>query len=137
MNADSLKTMLILAGLLHLAITSAGVVMTVVLDWRHSLAGLAALTRHIIWTHGAFVLMTIVAFGVVSIACARSLTSGEPLARAVCAFIASFWGVRLLIGFFLFDAKPFTTTVPLKLGYHGLNVVFLYFVVCYTAAAVG
>jgi len=136
MNAKALETLLVLAGLLHLAITSAGLVMTLVLDWRRNLTPLCALTRHIIWTHGAFVLLTIVAFGVVSLTFPASLVSGEPLARAVCGFIAAFWAFRLFIGFFLFDATPHLTKTSLKLGYHGLTVVFTFFVLCYGAAAV-
>ena len=136
MTTRTLTTLLIAAGLLHLAVTSAGLVMTLVLDWRRNLACLSALTRHIVWTHAAFVLMTIVAFGLVSLLCAADLASGTPLARATCAFIALFWGVRLLTQFFLFDAKPHLTSVPLKFGYHGLTVVFAYFTFTYAWAAV-
>ena len=136
MNTHTLKILLIIAGLLHLAITSAGLAMTLVLDWRKNLAPLCALTRHIIWTHGVFVLLTIIAFGVVSLAFPSALASGEPLARAVCGFIAAFWAIRLFIGLFLFDATPHLTSTPLKLGYHGLTVVFSFFVLCYAAAAV-
>jgi hypothetical protein len=136
MNANTLKILLIVAGVLHLAITSAGLAMTLVLDWRKNLSPLCALTRHIIWTHGAFVLLTIVAFGAVSLTFPTALASGEPLARAVCGFIAAFWAIRLFIGFFLFDATPHLTRTSLKLGYHALTVVFTFFVLCYGAAAV-
>ena len=54
---------------------------------------------------------------------------------AACAFVATFWGVRLVIAFFLFDATPFLKTFPLKLGYHGLTIVFVYFTVVYGLAA--
>ena len=131
-----LDVCIVIAGVLHLGITSAGLVMTLVLDWRKNLGVLDPLTRHIIWTHGAFVLMAIVAFGVISLALPRTLASGQPLARAVCGFIATFWALRLFIGFFLFDAKPHLTRPALKLGYHGMTVVFTYFVICYGAAAV-
>jgi hypothetical protein len=130
-----LPLLLMLAGIMHLGITSAGVVMTLVLDWRRSLSNLNGLTRHIIWTHGGFVLATIIGFGVVSMAQARALTSGAPLARAICTFIALFWGARLAIGFTLFDAKPFLSTRSLALAYHGLNVAIAYFVIVYGLAA--
>jgi hypothetical protein len=131
----TLELLLILAGVAHLCITSAGVVMTFVLDWRKNLSSLTALMRHIIWVHGLFVLLTIVAFGLVSIAFRGPLASGEPLARAACGFIAIFWAVRLLMAFFLFDATPFLKTLPLKVGYHGLTVVFVYFTLVYGLAA--
>jgi hypothetical protein len=135
MTRHTLELLLILAGVAHLCITSAGVVMTFVLDWRKNLTTLDALTRHIIWVHGLFVLLTIIAFGVVSIAFRGPLASGEPLARAACAFIAIFWAVRLLIAFFLFDATPFLRTIPLRVGYHGLTIVFVYFTLVYGLAA--
>jgi hypothetical protein len=131
----TLQIMLIIAGILHLAITSAGITMTRVLDWRKNLLQLSPLTRHVIWTHGLFVLMTIVAFGIVSIAYSASLVSGAPLARVVCGFISLFWGIRLLIQFFVFDARPFLTKRALRLGYHGLTVVFTYFTLTYGLAA--
>jgi hypothetical protein len=106
-----------------------------VLDWRQSLSSLNGLTRHIIWTHGGFVLATIVGFGVVSVAQPHVLSSGAPLARAICAFIALFWAARLLVGFTLFDARPFLTTRSLALAYHGLNLVIGYFVIVYGLAA--
>ena len=136
MTTRTLTTLLLVGGLLHLGITSAGLVMTLVLDWRKSLASLSGLTRHIIWTHAGFVLMTIVAFGVVSLMFAADLAGGTPLARATCAFIALFWGARLMIQFFLFDAKPYLTNAPLKVGYHGLTAVFAYFTFTYGWAAV-
>ena len=130
-----LATLLFIAGLLHLAITSAGFMSVLVLDWRRTLLPLCALTRHIIWTHATFVLMTIIAFGTVSLTMPASLASGAPLGRAICGFIAIFWAIRLFIQFFLFDARPHLANFGLKLGFHGLTVVFSYFVVCYAWAA--
>jgi hypothetical protein len=133
---NHLANMIFIAGLLHLAITSAGFTSVMVLDWRRSLSSLSALSRHVIWTHAAFVLLTIVGFGVVSMLFAAPLASGAPLARAVCGFIAAFWTLRLVIQFFVFDARPYLTNMPLKLGFHGLSVVFCYFVFAYAAAAI-
>ena len=135
MNANALSTLIFIAGLLHLAITSAGLTMTRVLDWRHALAPLKALTRHIIWTHAAFVWLNLVAFGVISIILPARLTSGDPVSRAVCGFIAAFWGLRLLVGFLFFDARPHLTSGMLTIAYHALTAVIAFFVFCYAAAA--
>jgi hypothetical protein len=131
----TLTLLLMVAGALHLAITSAGLVMTLVLDWRRNLMGLSPLTRHIIWTHGTFVLLTIIAFGLISLTQSHALASGSPLARACCGFIALFWCFRLFIQFFLFDARPHLTTPWLAAGYHGLTVVFTFFTLVYGFAA--
>lgn len=134
-SVKTLEMLLIVAGLLHLCITSAGLTMTLVLNWRRELTSLCALSRQIVWTHGAFVLLTIIAFGIVSIVSAPALASGQPLARALCGFIACFWAVRILIGLFIFDARPHLTNGWLRLGYHGLTAVFAFFVICYGIGA--
>jgi alginate O-acetyltransferase complex protein AlgI len=134
--ALSLADAIRIAGLLHFGILIASALVPRVLDWRRELDKLAPLTRHMVWVHGAFIVLTIVGFGVISLIGARELASGSTLARLVCGFIAVFWLLRLMIQFFLFDAKPYLTTAVLKLGYHGLTVVFSILVLTYAFAAI-
>ena len=105
------------------------------LDWRQSLAKLDPLSRQVVWVHGAFIVVVIIGFGALSVALPAELASGTPLARSVCLFIAIFWAARLAVQFFVFDAKPHLNNAFLKLGYHGLTVVFFYHVVVYSIAA--
>ncbi len=126
---------ILIGGILHLGILSAGAVMPVVLNWKVALGRLDAVSRHVIWTHGAFVVSVIAAFGAVSLFFAGELCSGGPLARAVCLFIALFWGARLLLQFFLFNPTVHLKNFFLKLGYHGLTVVFLFNAIVYGWAA--
>ena len=77
-------------------------------------------------TAGGYVVLNIVALGLVSIFFRSELTDGSPLARAVCGFIAVSSDIRLIIQLFLFDAKPHLRTRFLTLGFHGLTLVFLY-----------
>jgi hypothetical protein len=130
----TLEHAIIIAGILHLCILSAGLVMTKVLDWRTSLAKLEPLTQHIIWTHGSYVWLVILAFGLVSIAWPGALVGDRPLGPAICGFIAVFWGIRLLIQFFYFNASPHLTGLMLKLGYHGLTFCFAFFTAVYGLA---
>jgi hypothetical protein len=124
-----------IAGLLHFGILLASALTPRVLDWRRELGQLQPLTRHLVWVHGAFIVLTIVGFGTVATLNAAELASGSTLARSVCAFIAAFWLARLGIQFFLFDARPYLTSVFLKLGYHGLTVVFSILVLVFTWSA--
>jgi hypothetical protein len=77
----------------------------------------------------------IVGFGLLSVLFAGELVTGTPLARGVCLFIALFWAARLIVQFFVFDAKPYLNSAFLKAGYHGLTVVFIYHAVVYTLVA--
>lgn len=131
----NLETAIFLGGITHLGILSAGAVMTKVLNWKTELNQLNDLTRHIIWTHGSYVWLTILALGLVSVCYPYHLTSNNPLGLAICGFIALFWGIRLFIQFFCFDAKPHLTSIWLKLGFHGLTIAFAYFTIVYGTVA--
>jgi hypothetical protein len=133
---QTLDWLIRIAGALHLCILAASALLPSVLQWRTELRKVSDLSRHVIWVHGVFITFVIIAFGLVSLLLTRELTTGDPLARAVCGFIAAFWLVRLGIQFFLFDARPYITKLHLKLGYHGLTLVFSYFVFAYGWAAV-
>jgi hypothetical protein len=131
----NLSTFIFVGGLLHFGILLASALVPQVLDWKNSLAKLDLLSRQLIWVHGAFIVLVIIGFGLLSVAVPRDLASGSPLARGVCLFIALFWSARLLIQFFVFDAKAYLTNRMLKLGYHGLTLVFVYHAVVYSIAA--
>src|SRR4029079_7222101 len=96
---------------------------------------LPPLMRHWTLVAGGYVILCIVGFGLVSVCMSRQLASGEPLARAMCGFIALFWSIRLLIQFFVFDARPYLRNWFLRAGYHGLTFVFTYHMLVYGAAA--
>src|SRR6185437_2204192 len=96
---------------------------------------LPTLLRQLIWVHGAFIVLTITGFGLLSVCLAGQLASGTPLARAVCGLIGVFWLLRLGIQFFVFDARPYLRRKLLLLGYHGLTIAFVYLAVVFIAAA--
>lgn len=131
----TLATVILLGGILHFGILIASSLVPQVLDWRKDLASLSPVTRQLVWVHGAFIVLTIVGFGVLSVIFHASLADGSALARGVCAFIALFWGARLTLQFFLFNPTKYLTNWFLKIGYHGLTVSFAVFVGIYGYAA--
>lgn len=130
------KEALIFAGLIQFGILSAGLLMTKVLNWKTELKKLDSLSEHIILTHGAYVWFTILAFAIVSTFYAGELVADSALATLINIFIAGFWGVRLLIQLFFFDARPHLTSLPLRIGYHGLTAAFLYLTAVYLYGAI-
>jgi len=115
-----------LGGVLHFFTLIASAMVPKTLDWKGELAKLMPFLRTLFWVYGAFIVLTIFAFGLLSVLYWKELASGEGLARGVCAFIAIFWGVRLVVQLFVFDASEFLTTWYFKLGYHVLTVTFIY-----------
>jgi hypothetical protein len=124
-------------GVLQLGILVASALVPGVLRWRTELRSLSALSRQLIWVHGAFIVLVIVGLGLISVVEAEQLADGSLLARTVCGFIAVFWGARLAIQCFVFDGRPYLTRWFLKLGYHGLTASFLYLTVAFALAASG
>jgi hypothetical protein len=133
---NTLAWLLLVGGILHFGILIASAAVPQVLDWRQSLSKLDRLSQQLIWVHGAFIVLVIIGFGLLSLVCAADLAAGTALARAVCGFIAVFWTCRLAVQLFVFDARPYLKSGPLKVGYHGLTAVFLYQAAVYGYAAV-
>ena len=130
-----MKTWLLLGGLLHFLVLIASALTPRVLDWRAKLAGLHPFLRRLFWVYGGFIVLVIISFGVLTLFHAEALASGLALPRSVCGMIAIFWLARLGVQFFLFDARPFLTTTFLRLGYHGLTLLFTALVIIYGCAA--
>lgn len=131
----NLPLLILIGGVLHFGILLASALTPRVLGWRQELTKLDPLTRQLVWVHGAFIVLVIIGFGVLSVALPKELAAGTWLARAVCGFIALFWLTRLAVQFFVFDAREYLTSAWLKLGYHGLTCVFAYHAVVYSMAA--
>lgn len=127
--------LIFVGGILHLGTLLGSAQVPRELRFREELPKLAPLLQHWILVAGGYVVLDLVAFGLISICCAKELASGTPLARAFCGFVAIFWLVRLMIGIFLFDAGPYLRNWFLRLGYHGLTAVFTYHTLVYGAAA--
>lgn len=130
-----MKSLLLIGGLLHFVILIASALTPRLLDWRKNLATLHPFLRRLFWVYGCFIVLTIVSFGTLTVACANELAAGDRLAQTVCAVIAIFWLARLAVQFFVFDARPFLTTTFRLAGYHGLTLLFLALVFIYGAAA--
>src|SRR5688572_8742900 len=83
------------AGCLQLCVLIASSLVPFRLDFKTALNVLPPLHRQLYWIYGGYVLMGIIANGLIAIVCADELAAGTKLARFVCGYIAVFWGVRL------------------------------------------
>lgn len=134
--SEHLPQLIRVAGGLHFGILIASALVPFRLNWRKELAGLPKLHVQMYLVYGGYIVLCIVAFGLVSLSLPDELASGSPLARCVCGFVAVFWGVRVCLQP-VFDSKPHLTTWWLRAGYHTLTALFLLFTAVYGYAAVG
>lgn len=126
----TLPTLITLAGVGQLCILIASSLVPLRLNWKRELNVLPRLHLQLYWVYGGYVVLSIVALGLLSIFNAGEIARGGGLARGVCAYVAAFWGIRVALQGFL-DVKEHLTTWWLTAGYHLLTVVFLCLTIFY------
>ena len=131
------QQLLFVGGVLHFVLLIASAIVPFVFDWKGNLRGLNSFLRSLMWVYGAFIVLTVLGFGAISVFHAEALSANEPLARSVCLFIALFWLMRLTVQFFVFDISAIVKNRLLKAGYHLLTLVFMYLVLAYGSVALG
>jgi hypothetical protein len=122
------------AGIGQLCLLVASALVPFRLNWREELRTLPRLHRQMHWVYGGYVVLSIVAFGILSILNAADLAGGTPLARGLCAYIAVFWGVRLVLQT-VFDIGAYLTRWWMKASYSLLTIMFAAFTAIYVWAA--
>ncbi len=135
MKTNTMIVLLQIAGLLHLGLIAAGLLMPRAVKLRSHLATLPPFIRRLYWVYYSFIGLCLVSFGSLSFGMADTLAAGGPLPRAICVFLAAFWTLRLIAATFIFDVRPYLKTASLRLGYHATNIAFVYLPVVYAIAA--
>jgi len=126
-------TLLIVAGLLHLALLPISLSVPRVLDLRGELARLSPIVRKMVWVHGAYISGMIVAFGVITLVEARALAEGEmPI---LAALMAAFWLGRLGVQLFYFTTEHWPKGRLFELGRYAMTAMFAYWAAVYSFVA--
>jgi hypothetical protein len=129
------RSLVVAAGVGQLALAAASLAIPRVLRWSDDLARLRPLTRQVFWTYAAYIWVTNLAFGLVSACAPGWLLDRSPLAGAVCAYIAAYWGARLVIQFAYFDRTDAPRGAPFVLAEAALVGLFLFLTLVYGALA--
>ena len=133
----TLQMLIMISGVLHLGTLLGSAQLPRELKFREELPKLSPLLQHWILVAGGYIVLDLVAFGLLSLFFAKDLASGVPLARGLAGFICVFWAIRLVIQCFVFDAKPYLKNWFLRIGYHSLTAVFAWHTLVYGYAAFG
>jgi hypothetical protein len=130
-----LALLLRIAGVLHLGLMGAGLLMPKVVRMRWHLATMPPFIRQLFWVYYIFIGLCLASFSLITLAFADTLAGGGALARALCVFFAVFWTLRLIVATWVFDMEPYLTNRFRRIGYHATNIVFVYLPVVYALAA--
>ena len=85
------------AGAAHFVILVASAQVPSRLGWREDFAKPTPFNRKLMWTYAAFTVLTIIAFGVLTLVLHGEMVRGDRAAVALAAFIAIYWTARILV----------------------------------------
>jgi alginate O-acetyltransferase complex protein AlgI len=91
------------AALGNLVVLIASVQVPARLGWKQDVAKLTPFNRKIFWMYGFYILLSIVSFATLTWRLHDALLAGDPAARAIACFMATFWSVRVLADFLWYD----------------------------------
>lgn len=117
MNARDLVTWLWVAGAIQMAIVLANAVLPAKLNVRAGMASVPRFLRQVFVVHWIYIVLTVSLFSLVCFFFARDLAGGSRLGRFLCIAMAVFWGLRLPLQLFYYDAELRRQNRVLDLAY--------------------
>ncbi len=125
-----------LAGLGHFCILMASFQVPSRLGWKQDLAKLTPFNRKLMWTYGAFTVMTILAFGVLTLVLHEELLRGDRAALGLAVFIGIYWIARVIVDLFYFEHKDWPSGSQFVAGHILLTSLFVALAVTYLSLVI-
>jgi hypothetical protein len=113
-----------LAGIGHFCVLGASFQVPARLGWKNDLAKLMPFNRKLMWVYAGTTLLTIIAFGILTLFLHDDFLRGDRGALALAAFIAVFWTLRILIDFFVFEHSEWPQGILFVAGHFLLTLLF-------------
>ncbi|HUK87595.1 MAG TPA: hypothetical protein VLT85_08020 [Terriglobales bacterium] len=93
-----------LAGAIHAGIVLANFALPAKLRVREGIAPLPRFLRQVFVVHWVYIVLTVALFGALCFLFPRELAGATPLGRFLSGFLALFWGLRMVLQIFYYDA---------------------------------
>jgi RsiW-degrading membrane proteinase PrsW (M82 family) len=94
------------------------------LRWKEDLAQLIPLNRKLLWVQSSFTVLTIIAFGVLTLVLHGEMLRGDRSALALVLFIAVYWTARTLVDAFYFSHQDWPKGRQFVIGHVLLTALF-------------
>jgi hypothetical protein len=95
------------------------------LRWKEDLAQLMPLNRKLLWVQSSFTVLTIVAFGVLTLLLHNEMLRGDRSALALVCFIAIYWTARIFVDAFYFAHEDWPKGKQFVIGHALLTSLFI------------
>lgn len=115
-----------LAGVAHFVILFASFQVPYRLHWKEDLEQLMPFNRKLLWVQGGFTVLTIVAFGVLSLVLHRELLRGDRTALGLTCFIGVYWATRVVVDAAYFSHSDWPKGRVFVLGHILLTSLFTF-----------
>jgi hypothetical protein len=113
------------AGAAHFVILCASFQVPYQLRWKEDLRPLMPLNRKLLWVQGSFTVLTIIAFGILTLALHKELLRGDRAALGLACFIGLYWTARILVDAFYFSHDDWPKGAIFVVGHTLLTLLFI------------
>jgi alginate O-acetyltransferase complex protein AlgI len=123
---DGFSLALWLAGVGHFCVLIASFQVPSKLGWKEDLQKLTPFNRKLMWVHGGFTVLTIIAFGILMLALHEEMIRGDRAALALALFIGIYWTLRIAVDFFYYENKDWPRGQGFVIGHILLTSLFAF-----------
>jgi len=113
-----------LAGAGHFVILIASFQVPYRLRWKQDLRSLMPFNRKLLWVQSGFTVLTIVAFGTLTLALHAELLRGDRAALGLACFIGTYWTARILVDAIYFSHSDWPKGKEFVAGHILLTCLF-------------
>jgi hypothetical protein len=113
------------AGAGHFVILFASAQVPSRLRWKQDLAQVMPFNRKLLWVQGGFTVLTIIAFGILTLALHAEMLRGDRAAMGLACFIGSYWTARILVDAFYFSHEDWPQGRGFVIGHILLTSLFV------------
>jgi hypothetical protein len=113
-----------LAGAAHFVILIASFQVPSRLRWKRDLSQLMPFNRKLLWVQSAFTVLTIIAFGTLTLSLHAELLRGDRAALGLACFIGTYWTARILVDAFYFSHEDWPNGRQFVIGHILLTCLF-------------
>jgi alginate O-acetyltransferase complex protein AlgI len=120
-----------LAGVGHFVILFASFQVPYRLGWKKDLQQLMPFNRKMLWVQSGFTVLTIIAFGTLTLALHGELLHGNRSALGLASFIGVYWTARILVDAIYFSHSDWPKGMAFVVGHALLTLLFSFLAASY------
>lgn len=123
-------------GAAHFVILIASYQVPYRLGWKQDLQRLIPFNRKLLWVQSGFTVLTIVAFGTLTLALHTELLRGDRAALGLTCFIGIYWTARILVDAIYFSHADWPKGTAFVVGHALLTLLFSFLAASYIGLVV-